>query len=203
MTASEYAGEQEDTSDEVDELESQRDEIDKSSDGDDVQVSAPSKVIDMQLILVRVVQVAKIAKGKGKSVSSRGRDKKKRGKKPEVLAGDEDSSSGKGDSRGRPMLRELPKEVRTLVNRANIFLRVILSLENAWTAEKKYGHEVLPEKHTVLKRALGEVWGLEDDQGQPLKHVELAFGMLNTEKAHDLREAVFSLVREQATVEPY
>ena len=84
-----------------------------------------------------------------------------------------------------------------------IFLRVILSLENAWTAEKKYGHEVLPEKHTILKRALGEVWGLEDDQGQPLKHVELAFGMLNTEKVHDLCEAVFSLVREQATVEPY
>ena len=76
MTASEYAGEQEDTSDEVDELESQRDEIDESSDGDDVQVSAPSKVIDMQLILVRIVQVAKIAKGKGKSVSSCGRDKK-------------------------------------------------------------------------------------------------------------------------------
>ena len=202
MTASEYAGEQEDTSDEVDELESQRDEIDESSDGDDVQVSVPSKVIDMQLILVLIVQVAKIAKDKGKSVSSRGREKKKK-RKPKVLAGDEDSSSGKGDSRGRPMLRELPKEVRTLVNRANVFLRVILSLENAWTAEKKYGHEVLPEKHTILKRALGEVWGLKDDQGQPLKHVELAFGMLNTEKAHDLREAVFSLVRAWATVEPY
>ena len=202
MTASEYAGEQEDTSDEVDELESQRDEIDESSDGDDVQVSVPSKVIDMQLILVLIVQVAKIAKDKGKSVSSRGRDKKKK-RKPKVLAGDEDSSSGKGDSRGRPMLRELPKEVRTLVNRANVFLRVILSLENAWTAEKKYGHKVLPEKHTILKRALGEVWGLKDDQGQPLKHVELAFGMLNTEKAHDLREAVFSLVRAWATVEPY
>ena len=115
MTASEYAGEQEDTSDEVDELESQRDEIDESSDGDDVQVSVPSKVIDMQLILVLIVQVAKIAKDKGKSVSSRGRDKKKK-RKPKVLAGDEDSSSGKGDSRGRPMLRELPKEVRTLVN---------------------------------------------------------------------------------------
>ena len=163
----------------------------------------PSKVIDMQLILVLIVQVAKIAKDKGKSVSSRGRDKKKKRKKQKVLDGDEDSSSGKGDSRGRPMLRELPKEVHTLINRANVFLRVILSLENAWTAEKKYGHEVLPEKHTILKRALGEVWGLEDDQGQPLKHVELAFGMLNTEKVHDLREAVFSLVRERATVEPY
>ena len=80
MTASEYAGEQEDTSDEVDELESQRDEIDESSDGDDVQVSVPSKVIDMQLILVLIVQVAKIAKDKGKSVSSRGRDKKKKRK---------------------------------------------------------------------------------------------------------------------------
>ena len=132
--------------------------------------------------------------------SSLGTEKKR---KPKVLAGDEDSSSGKGDSGGQPMLRELPKEVRTLVNRANVFLRVILSLENAWTAEKKYGHEVLPEKHTILKRALGEVWGLKDDQGQPLKHVELAFGMLNTEKAHDLREAVFSLVRAWATVEPY
>ena len=202
MTASKYAGEQEDTSDEVYELESQRDEIDESSDGDDVQVSAPSKVIDMQLILVLIVQVDKIAKDKGKSVSSRGRDKKKK-RKPKVLAGDEDSSSGKGDSRGRPMLRELPKEVRTLVNRANVFLRVILSLENTCTVEKKYRNKVLPEKHTSLKRALGEVWGRKDDQGQPLKHVELAFGMLNTEKAHDLREAVFSLVRAWATVEPY
>ena len=59
------------------------------------------------------------------------------------------------------------------------------------------------EKHTVLKRALGEVWGLEDDQGQPLKHIELAFGMLNTKKVQDLHEAVFSLVHAWATVGPY
>ena len=89
-----------------------------------------SKIIDMQLILVCIVQVAKIAKEKGKSVSSHGRDKKKK-KKQKVLAGDEDSSSCKGDSCGQPMLCELPKEVRTLVNHANIFLHVILSLENA------------------------------------------------------------------------
>ena len=97
-------------------------------------MSAPSKVIDMQLIPVCIVQVAKIAKDKGKSVASRGRDKKKRRKKQKILDGDEDSSSGKGNSCGQPMLCELPKEVRTLVNCANIFLRVILSLENAWTA---------------------------------------------------------------------
>ena len=166
MTASEYAGEQEDTSDEVDELESQRDEIDESSDGDDVQVSVPSKVIDMQLILVLIVQVAKIAKDKGKSVSSRGRDKKKK-RKPKVLAGDEDSSSGKGDSRGRPMLRELPKEVRTLVNRANVFLHVILSLENAWTAEKKYGHEVLPGSTRSSSGPWGKYGGSRTIRGNP------------------------------------
>ena len=128
-----------------------------------------SKIIDMQLILVCIVQVAKIAKDKGKSVSSRGRDKKKKRKKQKALDGDEDSSSGKGNSCGRPMLRELPKEVHTLINRANVFLHVILSLENTCTVEKKYGNKVLPEKHTILKRAPGESKGAQGRSGATLE----------------------------------
>lgn len=118
---------------------------------------------------------------------------KSRGKGKKRRARDEDSGA-KGDSRGRPMLRDLPNEMRVLINRANVSLRVILSLENAWTAEKKYGHEILPDKHTVLKRAMGEVWELRDEKGKPLKHIELAFEMLNNDKDDDLRDAVFSLV---------
>ena len=166
MTASEYAGKQEDTSNEADELESQRDEINVSSDGEDVQVSATSKIIDMQLILVRIVQVAKNAKDKGKSVSSCGRDKKKR-KKQKVLDRDEDSSSGKGDSRGWLMLHELPKEVHTLVNRANVFLRVILSLEMLGWQRRSMGTKSCRRSTRSSRGPWGKYGGSRMIRGNP------------------------------------
>lgn len=106
----------------------------------------------------------------------------------------------KGDSRGRAMLRELPSEVRSIVTRANMFLRLRMSLENVWTAEKKYGHSSLPEKHALVKRALNDVRELRDEDGKPLKHIALGFKMLNEDKSEELRQNVFDLVCELHSV---
>ena len=76
-----------------------------------------------------------------------------------------------------------------------MYLRVRMSLENVWTAEKKFGHSSLPEKHAIVKRVLNDVRELRDEEGRPLKHIALGFKILNDDKNEDLRLNVFDLVR--------
>ena len=172
-------------SDELDELESGGDEEMDSSD-EDVLVSICTTFTDLLPYVRQVVESSK-DKTKASQSKARGKGKKSRAK------GD-DATGSKGDSRGRAMLRELPNEVRSVVNRANMFLRLRISLENAWTAEKKYGHTLLPEKHAIVKRALNDVRELRDDDGKQLKHIALGFKMLNDDKNEELRQDVFDLV---------
>ncbi|EPS94099.1 hypothetical protein FOMPIDRAFT_94637 [Fomitopsis schrenkii] len=77
------------------------------------------------------VQVLKTSK-KGKASASKGRGKGKKSR-----SRDDDGTDTKGDSHGRAMLRELPKEVRLIVTRANMFLRLYICLEKAWTDIRK------------------------------------------------------------------
>ena len=126
--------------------------------------------------------------------SSKDKGKNKARHKGKSHARDDDTTSGKGDSRGRAMLRELPNEVRSIVNRAHMFLRLQITVENAWTAEKKYSHERLPEKHTMGKRAITDVWKLRDKDGNLIKPFDLGFKMLNDEKNVVLSDDVFNLV---------
>ncbi|EPS92949.1 hypothetical protein FOMPIDRAFT_1056414 [Fomitopsis schrenkii] len=95
---------------------------------------------------------------------------------------DDNTTSSKGDSCGRAMLRELPNEVCSIVNRAHMFLRLHITVENAWTAEMEYSHERLPEKHTMGKRVIGDVWKLRDKDGNLIKPFDLGFKMLNDKK---------------------
>lgn len=91
-------------------------------------------------MLASVAQRVELSKGKGKGhvKGSCGKDDDK-GKK--IHGKDNDTTSGKGDSHGRAMLRELPNEVCSVINRAHMFLRLRITLENAWMVEKKYSHE--------------------------------------------------------------
>lgn len=182
---SEYDDDERSTGDELDELASGGDEGANSSD-EDVIVSVPTISTDALLCVWQVVESSK-DKGKATQPKGRGKGKKSRAK-------DDEAITSKGDSRGRAMLRELPNEVRSVVNRASMFLRLRISLENAWTAEKKYGHTLLPEKHAIIKRALNDVRELCDDDGKPLKHIALGFKMLNDDKNEELRQDVFDLV---------
>lgn len=102
------------------------------------------------------------------------------------------------------MLRELPVEVRSIVTRANTFLRLRLSLEHAWTQETKITHTMLPEKHTIIQGTIGDLWELVAQEGEKhrdshapyLKHLELGFDMLdNPEEGAEVRSDAFSLVR--------
>ncbi|EPT04067.1 hypothetical protein FOMPIDRAFT_1046537 [Fomitopsis schrenkii] len=162
-SASDYDDGEHATQDELDELESSRDKMEESSEGE--------------------VVVVQSSKDKGKSKGRR-KGRKSRAK-------DDDS---KGDSRGRAMLRELPVEVRSVVTRANSFLRLRISLENAWTAERKFSHTLLPEKDMIVKRAINDVWQLRDDDGKSIKNIELGFKVLNDEKNEDIRSDIFTLL---------
>lgn len=178
-SASDYDDGEHATQDELDELESSRDKMEESSEGE-VVVSLRAVQVD---VLTYVAQVVQSSKDKGKSKGQR-KGRKSRAK-------DDDS---KGDSRGRAMLRELPVEVRSVVTRANSFLRLRISLENAWTAERKFSHTLLPEKDMIVKRAINDVWQLRDDDGKSIKNIELGFKVLNDEKNEDIRSDIFTLV---------
>lgn len=181
-TADEYDNGQ--TRESQDEEESEVEVGDGSSD-EDVQVSLQTQSSEL---LTAVPQVLKTSK-KGKASASKGRGKGKKSR-----SRDDDGTGTKGDSRGRAMLRELPKEVRLIVTRANMFLRLYICLEKAWTEEKKTGDAKLPNKHTVAKQAISDVWKLRDDEGKPYQHFDLGFKILNRDNNEDLRNDVFSLV---------
>ncbi|KAI0714358.1 hypothetical protein C8Q72DRAFT_197230 [Fomitopsis betulina] len=134
------------------------------------------------------VQVLETSK-KGKASASKGRGKGKKSR-----SRDDNGTGTKGDSRGRAMLRELPKEVRLIVTRANMFLRLYICLEKAWTEEKKTGDAKLPNKHMVAKQVISNVWKLRDDEGKPYQHFDLGFKTLNRDNNKDLRNDVFSLI---------
>lgn len=175
-TVAEYAdGRDHSTGEEPDELES-------GSSDEDVQVSALT--LDAAK-LTCIWQRVESSKGKGKAAPHKGRGKGKKSR----------ARDDKGDSRGRAMLRELPNEVRSLVTRASIFLRIRISLENAWTMEKKNGNTKLPDKHTIIKKSIADVWEVRDGNGDLHKPFDLGFEILNDEKNAALREDVFSLVR--------
>ncbi|EPS99850.1 hypothetical protein FOMPIDRAFT_85646 [Fomitopsis schrenkii] len=126
---------------------------------------------------------------KGKASASKGRGKGKKSR-----SRDNNGTGTKGDSCGRAMLRELPKEVRLIITRANMFLRLYICLEKAWTEEKKTGDTKLPNKHMVAKQAISNVWKLHNNEGKPYQHFDLGFKILNRDNNEDLRNNVFSLI---------
>ncbi|EPS98654.1 hypothetical protein FOMPIDRAFT_93963 [Fomitopsis schrenkii] len=143
------------------------------------------------------VKIVSSSKDKGKAkAGSKGRKRRSKAR---------DDSIFKGDSRGRVMLRELPAEVRSIVSRANTFLRLRISLEHAWTQEKKITHDILPEKHIVIQDAIGDVWEMvarerkerkeREGKERNLKHLELGFDKLNNpEEGADARKDVCNLL---------
>lgn len=185
-TVAEYDdGREPSTEDEQDELASP-DEDSEGSSNDDVQVCGLTVISD---VLTCVAQIVASLEGKGKGAVSKGR-----GRGTKSHARDDDGIGSKSGSRGRAMLRNLPNDVRSIVTKANIFLRLRMSLENAWTSEKKYSHAMLPEKHSIAKRAIGDIWELHDDDRNPFKHLDIGFKILNNDKNEELRQDVFNLV---------
>ncbi|KAH9916847.1 uncharacterized protein B0H18DRAFT_958600 [Fomitopsis serialis] len=117
-------------------------------------------------------------------------------------------SKGKGGRRGRgnsnegksvgrrrrAQARDLPETVKPIVTCSQMYLRLRLSLEHAWTSEKMQNSSQLPVKHTLIKRAIRDARAHRAENGKKISYLSSGFKVLGARGTNRLRGDVANVV---------
>ncbi|KAH9926365.1 uncharacterized protein B0H18DRAFT_954689 [Fomitopsis serialis] len=100
----------------------------------------------------------------------------------------------KSEGRRRAQARDLPETLRAVASCSQMYLRLRLSLEHAWTSEKMQNSSQLPYKHTLIKRAIRDARSHRAEDGKKIPYLVSGFKILQTPGKNHLRGQVATIV---------